>query len=346
MRQRKWSKQRIIQELQACHRQGVETRQIRHHDLRLHRAATLYFGGWLRALAAAVLEPPRRQWSKRLVISAIQAWHNSEPTSPNIQKHDSGLAQAAAKRFGSWRKALRAAGIEPKPPKWTKQKVIEEIRRCYRPGTSLKISTPEHRPLRNAACRCFGSWHEAMRAAGLKPYRNKWSKDRVVEELRRRYPMEKNLWMNNPHLAEAAQRYFGGRAKALAAAGFVTPQPKTQIRWSEQRIIHEIRVWQEGLALQGGNRTAPIRLYAASQRHFGSWNAALSAAGFPPPFRKWDQQSVIDEIQDMHERGVPLSRIKRENRKLVSAARRHFSGWSEAVVAAGFPPASQKPLRK
>jgi hypothetical protein len=89
--------------------------------------------------------------------------------------HDIGLAvpQQAAKRFGSWDGALRAAGLDPamlraNPPErqWTRTMVIESLRNFAK----LKKENPRRQiftALKMAARRYFPSLEAACQAAGL-----------------------------------------------------------------------------------------------------------------------------------------------------------------------------------
>jgi hypothetical protein len=55
-------------------------------------------------------------------------------------------------------------------------------------------------------------------------------------------------------------------------------------------------------------------LYHAACRRFGSWRAALEAAGvatsdLPPDWKRWSRKCVIDEIQARYRKGLTLTYI-------------------------------------
>jgi hypothetical protein len=76
-------------------------------------------------------------------------------------------------------------------------------------------------------------------------------------------------------IENAARRHFGQWRRAIEAAGL---EPTRRI-WSRELIIAEIlKRRAEGKSLSSGNRHN-INLNAAAGRHFGSWTAALQAAG-------------------------------------------------------------------
>jgi hypothetical protein len=80
---------------------------------------------------------------------------------------------------------------------------------------------------------------------------------------------------DDPSLFYAGIRYFGGWREAVLAAGL---QPVSQ-HWTPVRVINEIQSWyQRGIAIRQIARQ-DRKLAAAGIRHFGKWNAALTAAG-------------------------------------------------------------------
>jgi hypothetical protein len=89
-----------------------------------------------------------------------------------VARRASRLYDAGRRCFGSWREALRAAGIDPASVQrarqpWTRDEIIAELRRCAR------ASKNEYRPdysteaFVKAARRLFGSWQAALDAASV-----------------------------------------------------------------------------------------------------------------------------------------------------------------------------------
>ena len=79
-------------------------------------------------------------------------------------------------------------------------------------------------------------------------------------------------------------------------------------------------------------------------RHFGSWRAAVEAAGltgkvtFKPALRRWNRQRVIAEIQAWHDSGHRLTEVHRKYNSLFNAAKTHFGTWNQAIIAADLEP--------
>ena len=82
-------------------------------------------------------------------------------------------------------------------------------------------------------------------------------------------------------------------------------------------------------------------VYAAADREFGGWKNAIEAAGLDysaiRKYRSWTRQSVILEIQAVHERGEAINSkaAQDDNKPLYMAAIKRFRNWGQAVRLAG-----------
>jgi hypothetical protein len=92
----------------------------------------------------------------------------------NIAKSNSSLYVKACKAFGSWKKALEACGIDYESArnnkKWTRERIIGEIKRLRTEGASLRPSVLRKNgmtTLVSAAEYHFGSWRRAVEHCGL-----------------------------------------------------------------------------------------------------------------------------------------------------------------------------------
>ena len=98
----------------------------------------------------------------------------------------------------------------------------------------------------------------------------------------------------------------------------------------------------------------PHTLKSAAVREFGSWSAALAAAGLEPTnyIRRrvvaqkekkkggWDKDRVRKAILHRYALGLPLygNAVLRDDRTLFFAGRTWFKNWSQALAFAGFDP--------
>ena len=88
-------------------------------------------------------------------------------------------------------------------------------------------------------------------------------------------------------------------------------------------------------------------LLRAAERVFGSWAAAVEAAGFDYSeirrYKVWTRERVLERIRMWHEKGADLSwrNVSLELDPSLAAATLHahrFTSWAEALTAAGLEP--------
>ncbi|MCF8567475.1 hypothetical protein LLE49_22405 [Alicyclobacillus tolerans] len=118
----------------------------------------------------------------------------------------------------------------------------------------------------------------------------------------------------------------------------------TRTRWTEALIISRIReVHATGRPL---NRRSMDNGYSdlviAARRHFGSWDAAIQAAGLvltrvKKPRKKWTDERIVEaiRIRIQEEKPVNYKAVATEEEKLIVAGRRNFGSWKAALQAAG-----------
>lgn len=236
------------------------------------------------------------------VLEAIRTRHARGQPVVGLSSMCPDLYRAARKWFGSWREAVLTAGVTAKlPRRWTRDAVLDTIRRRHQHGPPLNQVWKDDQPLFQAAFKQFGSWHTALQAAGLavtSPRR--WSRERVLQALQDHYRRgQVKVYEFDVGLADAGRRYFGNLNNALEAAG-LSPPPG---RWNERKIIAMIQdYYVKGLPLEF--RGCKDRFLAeAAKRHFGSWRAAVAAAGLTNRVpqsgatRRWSPQAVIDRTR-------------------------------------------------
>lgn len=126
MTRRKWTRERIIQELQDLHAVGesltiANMRRLGYGPMVSAAYHEDMFGSWRAAVAASGLNykqtaPRRRKWTKARIIARIQQLHSQgqDISYRGIKVYEQYLLTAARRRenFGSWRAAVEAAGID------------------------------------------------------------------------------------------------------------------------------------------------------------------------------------------------------------------------------------------
>ena len=391
-RRRLWSREAIIQRIQQLAREGraMSRAAIDDLDCSFVAAATHRFSSWGEALLAAGIDPEqwrilRRPWTRETLIRDIRQIHAEGGKLNHSAVGKSSLSNAATRIFGSWDRALRAAGFKPEKIRlcrkhWTAEAVVAEIRRRYRRGRLVNSKGVGASSIYRAGTHLFGSWRQALKAAGLDPeqiqkqkvQRRAWTAETVLQEIRRKHTVGEPLSFRDvdpKSLYSRGAEFFGSWDEALAAAGLdpskirkrpVYPKRHSPQTREEKAAIRDRRIQREkaetlkailrrehaGLPL---NSVAVVsddpRLRVDVLRLFGTWDAALCAAGIDPAtvrrHRRWSRRAVIKRICELDLTGQPLNfrAIQISEATLASAAGRYFSSWDEALDGAGVDPA-------
>lgn len=340
-----WDKHKAIAAIRKRHDDGHSLRATAREDPALYAAGKRLFGTWTAARAAAGHPIPRKQlMTADEVIETIFDFHFDGRNLPELRESRPLLFRSAKHHFGSWTKAVDAAGLATvRRNTWDRKKVLAAIRERQASGHELCRTWREDASLFRAAVRWFGSWAEAMHAAGFEPIeRESWTRQRVIERLQawdERVRASRNP-TPEPKLTAVAIRLFGSLDNAFFEAGIeVNPR-----RWTKSRVITAI---QDGYI--AGRPTHRVglgdpKLDTAAKRHFGSWAAAVEAAGLiekipiKPPLRRWNQAKVIAEIRAWYDSGHRLAEVSTKYHALFNAAKTHFGSWHAAIEAADLKP--------
>ncbi|HEV3029744.1 MAG TPA: metal-sensing transcriptional repressor, partial [Planctomycetota bacterium] len=242
-RGQRWSPARVRDALRALRAQGkpVNARAVVLSHKALYEAAYSLFGSWDHVLEEAGIIPNdvrrRRNWSREGVLEEIRKRTDSGELfygSRFCRRHPV-LVSAASAVFGSWREALREAGLNPlASPKtdWTPRTVTSRIRERAQQGKSLHAGKVhrEDSALWKAAKRLFREpWAILIRKLGY-PYtgNDRWSRERIVKDIlvlavRGQDLLASGIYRSQKNLTSAAARQFGSWKSALAAAGIRIP---------------------------------------------------------------------------------------------------------------------------
>lgn len=225
----KWSNERIL----SIIRESYHGQSFKDIDPNLVAAANKYFGGFYKAVEAAGFSLPHGKWSKRSIIERIQEYYINGHRLDINGFGDKRFAENAKRYFGTWREAVKEAGLGsrlPAPIKnrtWSADEVLKAIRSISESEGDLSNAWKDT-GLYSVAKKYFGSWREAVLAAGCKPARRRWTKQLVITEIQERHrrglALTSKTFTQDPPLAGAATRLFGNWKAALVAAGIATPQ--------------------------------------------------------------------------------------------------------------------------
>jgi len=333
-----WSKRRVIGELRRLDRSGASTSwadlmQAGHGDL--IAAAAVYMGGLQRArVVAGVGRPVRRspvpRWDHEAIVAAIQARARKRLTLAS-SKAPQSLVAAARWHFQSWEAALAAAGVASQAVRlrrraYTKPEIIALVRDLARDGGAVRPSMVTGAVKLETVRKLFGSVAAAIRAAGVAASaghgNQRWSRERVIEELRARAQRGTPTLTGAVH--RAARLHFGGVREAREAAGVTA---LLRAPWTAESLVDELR----RRARRGDSGRT---LWAACKRLFGSVAVARRAAAVPAMQRTkgmvaWGKAELLVELRRRVRKRLQLSR------GLSAGLRLQFGSLAAARAAAG-----------
>src|SRR6185437_9884302 len=178
----KWTRQRIIRDIIQREAENVALNCGRRHrgvEPSLYQAASRMFGSWQNAVVAAGFPASRarvkHEWTAARILTVIRslARRRTPLRAEDVRKRYGQLVPAARRCFGSWAKAVYAAGVDPRKLRyrktWTKEQVLESILLRAIRNEPLRRRSVEPKALADAGTKLFGSWNAALAAAGIDP---------------------------------------------------------------------------------------------------------------------------------------------------------------------------------
>lgn len=242
-----WDKPQILKTLKKLHKEGAN---LSYNGLAathqsLVSAAAYHFGSYRKAIEKAGIEYTqvirRPRWSKAAIISLIKQarrdnvdLHWSAVTKRRDEIGKAAFASLQQRLFGSWDRALTAAGLDAddvnRYRKWNKDSILFELKQRSRERQPLNSGAlqKEEPGLHAAAVRHFGGYDAALAAAKLDParvrQRRSWTKQAVRDAMKEAarggaHLSDSTIRRENAALYGAAVRLFGSFAAARTAAG-------------------------------------------------------------------------------------------------------------------------------
>ena len=239
----------------------------------------------------------RREW-----IAAMKAVYKQHGNlyAGFLQKHDPNLYLEGIWLCGDWDSALRVLGFTPERMRlrtyWQIERVVTQIRLLRKKGVPLYPAyiLKHYAALFAAAIRIFGSWRNALLAAGIEvPDSPHDGRRGVVLALRDAFEQHSENELSEK-LKLHAVYYFGTLQKAKAA---LKTDRRVSAGWSKAKIIAMIiqrHRLGKPLGYAAVRRDNP-RLVSAAEAYFGTWGNALDAAGIDPNLylqRKWRKRTM------------------------------------------------------
>ena len=391
MAKKKWNSEGVIEEIKMLERSGVDLSATCVQKVRsdLYSAAQSRFRGWYDALKAAGISPekywrirpdlerrrralPSGSWNKERVIQKLKVLNEqSEDLSCyHCQFKYQGLYNAAARYFGNWGNAIKAAGIDydlirQKHKKYTQEELLNWLRDLKTQGISLNYATIRSIDMGKVSAieKRFGSYRSAVETLGLdyrsirksNSSRKYWTKTKIIEELKTLKANGEDirptaLARNHSGLMDSARDFFINSEEMYGAAEIDATQIGMLKKWTKDGVISTLK--------ELNSKKECIRPRALCKKHAGLYKAGVSFFGNPANMYKaadidissidyqpqlshrYSKEKVIQALKNLHSEGKDISptAIERDYPGLNQARKRFFTGFSEMYSASGFDP--------
>ncbi len=252
-----WTASDVVEKIKRLRRTGrlLTARRVGKNHRTLMVAAVRHFNTWNEALKASGIDPAglrqHREWTSQAVIRSIRSLRRSGVAVSYRALHlrDRGIIKAALARFGTWDKALRAAGLDPSHVRgnrpWDPDLVLDRLRqmaRMFAPG-ELRLHDKRLVAISNFY---FRGLRMALEVAGAVPrvrwQAPIWSRRKVLAEMRAHVRGGGSLgfrllFRERPEMIGAALEAFGSWRAAVAASGFRLNRPMTRQKWTRPDLL-------------------------------------------------------------------------------------------------------------
>ncbi len=185
---RVWTKEKLTAEIKRLYNEGTDLSptsiQQTHSALFSSARSRSHFGSWRAAIESSGLDYDdlkrvKQRWNRDEILHRIREMHaqGHDLLDPKFKTKNRSLylAACAHRYFGSWRRAVSAAGLDHEEMResrvWTRTRILRTIQELSDQGKPLGWAyIEEHEPgIYRAARRKenFGSWVGALQAAGV-----------------------------------------------------------------------------------------------------------------------------------------------------------------------------------
>jgi hypothetical protein len=277
---------------------------------------------------------------------------------PLYTELDAPLRRAVLLYWGDMARARKALRLREPPARrqaWSRERVIDEIRKLHRAGQHMSTSALANagrNDLVIAALKYVGSWVRARALAGVSFKANRvfrlpiWDAATVVGEIQARHEQRLPLALSKApkSLTCAASRIFGSWRSAVGAAGIDYDSVLLLRSYDD----HELLAWLRGLA----RKKPHMALFdldkhgehaVVCRRRWGSLEAAAKAAGlvgWPVRIRRraMTRAQVVQALRKLHRSDQPttISHVRDvpDGHYIINSAFHHFPTWKDALDAA------------
>lgn len=206
------------------------------------------------------------------------------------------------KLFGSWKKALIAAGLGDSLNKNTKEDCIKAIQEYYNEtgmSGSVEYSLSLRKPSVGTIINRFGSWNSALVEAGI-PLSRRPNLRGLTESQIRESCIKSLIKLKEEHGTTTLRKYidanyyppssriirvFGTWNDALVAAGLIVKVEKIEVDFTTEGCLKALRNFHAETGKTNNRlyrKSNILPSYAYITKTLGSWNTTLLMVGIKP----------------------------------------------------------------
>lgn len=316
------------------------------------KTVTKRFDSWNQALKQAGFRLNKEAPCEDLVADLKEVGRSlgRVPTVEDYRRHGKYSTTLISERFGSWNKALDEAEYSiNKRHNIPREELLEDLEQVNKllsgPPTmgeynlKGKFSTG---PFLNL----FGSWNDALEAAGFEPNRRRDISDsELLENLKHvaasinKPPTIVEYELHGDYSPSTLSNSFDTWNKALREAGY---QPNTIRDISTEVLLSNLQ--HVGNLIESVPTIVDYDVYgeygsATLSHKFGSWNSALKEAGYQPNLRRDipDEELLADlqHIAEIVDKTPTVENYREYGEFSVKVLEERFGSWNNALKEVG-----------
>ena len=310
--------------------------------------------------AKELSEKYNKIWSEEEAIQMLIDLGEKTGKTPTLKMIDDDPDTPCIKTYyiGSFNNALKAAGFEPNCERVSKDEVLQCLidfkNRTGKTPTCATVDADSDMPSAMTYIRFFGSFNNALKAAGFEPNQKERKKVAKEEALQKLIDLGKKTGKtptlkmidNDPDMptVHAYVGLFGSFNNALKAAGFELnyERKKTPKEEALQKLIDLGRKTGKTPTQKMVDNDPDMPCKETYRKLFGSFNNALKAAGFEPSQKKVTKEEALQYLINFGERtGKTPTCVAVDadsDMPSVKTYRRLFGSFNNALKSAGFEP--------
>lgn len=172
-------KEKVVEFVQKRYHDGLDlcSSHMKSNFPSIYYFGKKHFGSWKNAIEGSNLHyrevAKSLKWTKEEIIGALKSLPEEDLVEKNLRKKHGALYNACIKLFGSRKRAILAAELDYENTlqhiPWTRERIISTIQMFHlkKMPINFKYISIYHSRLRRRAEKFFGSWGEAVSAAGI-----------------------------------------------------------------------------------------------------------------------------------------------------------------------------------